>query len=176
VVKRTSLLGPNEAFRVRVLAGVLRVPHSRVNSRRNPFTKRPTWSHDVRAIGDRVATLTVAAAAELRDYLEHVYGIKPAHGPVAVPLPRPDIDLTPELARIEPTEFDVVLDGFEAARKIAVIRAVRDRTAIGLRGALKLVETVPEVVKDRLPKAEAERLRAYLEAAGARVSLRPRLR
>ena len=125
------------------------------------------WSPDVIAIGDRIAGLTLAGAAELRTYLETAYGIRPIARAVVDPEPDPD----PEVI-IEPAEFDVLLDGFDAARKVAAIRAVREATGVGLKEARDLVEGAPTVVKGRMPRAEAEALKAVLEATGARVSLR----
>jgi len=125
------------------------------------------WSPDVIAIGDRIAGLTLAGAAELRTYLETAYSIRPIARVVVDPEPDPD----PEVI-IEPAEFDVLLDGFDAARKVAAIRAVREATGVGLKEARDLVEGAPKVVKGRMPRAEAEALKAVLEATGARVSLR----
>jgi large subunit ribosomal protein L7/L12 len=87
---------------------------------------------------------------------------------VVLPPPKPDVIVPPP----EPTEFSVVLEGFEAARKIGIIKAVRDNTGFGIKEARDFVDAAPKVVKDRLPKADAEKLKAQLEAAGARVSLK----
>lgn len=129
------------------------------------------WSPDICEIGDRIAALTVTEAAELGKYLETVHAIQ-AHRPPALVLVE-DLDVTgPDQGRIEPTEFDVVLDGFDTARKVAVIRLVREAGGFGLKEAKDLVEAFPRVVKERLPRAEADKLKAVLEAAGAKVSFR----
>lgn len=73
----------------------------------------------------------------------------------------------------KPTEFDVVLDSFEAGRKIGIIKAVRDNTGLGLKDARDLVDAAPRAVKERLSRADADKLKAQLEAAGAKVSLKP---
>jgi large subunit ribosomal protein L7/L12 len=70
-----------------------------------------------------------------------------------------------------PPDFDVRLDGFEAAKKINVIKVVRELTALGLKEAKDLVEGPPRVVKGGLPRDEAEKLKGQLEAAGAKVTL-----
>ena len=127
-----------------------------------------TWSADVQAIGDRIAALTLAEAAALKAYLEEVHGVLAAAPAVVVPIPDPDKVTPPP----EPTEFDVVLDGFDAAKKVAVIRVVRDSGGYGLREARDLVEGFPQVIKNRLPRPEAEGLRSALEAAGAKITLR----
>jgi large subunit ribosomal protein L7/L12 len=129
------------------------------------------WSPKVVEIGDRIATLTVAAAAELGTYLEVVHGVRAAPGLAVVQLTEADeIVWAPSS---EPIEFDVVLDGYEAAHRVAVIRAVREATGLGLKEARDAVEACPRVVKERLPRPEADQLRARLEQAGATASIRP---
>ncbi|KAK9813031.1 hypothetical protein WJX72_007836 [[Myrmecia] bisecta] len=71
----------------------------------------------------------------------------------------------------EKTEFDLKLDGFDAAAKIKVIKEVRAMTDLGLKEAKELVEKSPAVLKKGLKKEEAEELKKKLEAAGAKVSL-----
>jgi large subunit ribosomal protein L7/L12 len=127
------------------------------------------WTPEVAAVGDRIAALTLAGAAKLSSYLEAVHGIRPTAA-LAVPDGRPDVVVEP--VRAEPTEFDVMLDGFDPARRVAVIKVVRETTSLGLKEARDLVEGSPAVVKELLPRDEAERLKARLEEAGARVSLR----
>jgi large subunit ribosomal protein L7/L12 len=125
------------------------------------------WSADIRDLGERIAALTIARAAELGQYLEEVHGIQAARAPVLVPV----ADEPVEEAPAEPAAFDVVLDGFDLPRRIVVIRVVREVTGLGLKEARDLVEAGPTAVKECLPRAEAELLQARLEAAGARVSL-----
>jgi large subunit ribosomal protein L7/L12 len=127
------------------------------------------WTPEIVAIGERLVALSVAEAEMLSAYLEEVHGLKAEAAPVAPRLPEPDVIVPPP----EPTAFDVVLDSFEIPQKIGVIKAVRDNTGLGLKDARDLVDAVPKTVKERLPKAEADRLKAQLEAAGAKVSLKP---
>jgi large subunit ribosomal protein L7/L12 len=129
------------------------------------------WSPEVVAIGDRIATLTVAAAVELGTYLEVVHGVRAAPGLAVVQPIEPDVVVQPGTP--EPTEFDVVLDGYEAARRVAVIRVVREATGLGLKEARDAVDACPRVVRERLPRPEADHLRALLEQAGATTSVRP---
>jgi large subunit ribosomal protein L7/L12 len=129
-----------------------------------------TWSADVHTLGDRIASLSVAAATELVCYLEEVHGVRPT-GLCVVP-PLPDTDPIPHFIQLEPTAFDVLLDGCDPARRVAVIRAVREATGLGLKEARDLVDACPRAVKESLPRTEAEGLQARLEAAGARVTLR----
>ena len=65
----------------------------------------------------------------------------------------------------------MLVDGFDAARRVALIRAVRELTGLGLKEALDLVKAFPRVIRERLPREEAEQLKAHLEAAGAEVLL-----
>jgi large subunit ribosomal protein L7/L12 len=130
--------------------------------------RNPRWSPEVVALGERIAALSLARAGELRRYLDDVYGLRPADVTV-VEQPRPD---NPDgTAETEPAILSVRLDGHEALSKIAVIRAVRELTGAGLLQARSLVENVPAFVATGLPRAEAERFRDVLEAAGGVVSL-----
>ncbi|MHC4841333.1 MAG: 50S ribosomal protein L7/L12 [Planctomycetota bacterium] len=71
------------------------------------------------------------------------------------------------------TDFDVVLEGLaDTAKKIPVIKAVREVTGLGLADAKKLVEDAPKAVKEGLPKDEAEALKKKIEDAGGKVSLK----
>jgi len=129
-----------------------------------------TWNPEIVEIGDQIVGLTVAHAAELVQYLEQVHGVKARTLPVLPPIPEPD--LKPQPLPV-PTAFDVVIDGFDTAKKVAVIKVVREKTALGLKEAKDLVEAAPKLVKDKLPQADAEKLKAELEAAGAKVTLKP---
>ena len=71
----------------------------------------------------------------------------------------------------EKTEFDVVLLDF-GAKKIEVIKAVREVTSLGLKEAKDLVESVPKVVKEGVPKAEAEAIKKKFEDAGAKAEIK----
>ena len=129
------------------------------------------WSPDVVAIGDRIAALTVAGAVDLGAYLEAVHGVRAISAPTVVPEVQPDIII--DKGTTEPTEFDVVLDGYDAARRVAVIKAVREAAGLGLKEARDAVDASPRAVKERLARPEADKLRALLEEAGAKVSIRP---
>ena len=131
--------------------------------------ERRHWSSEIVEIGDQIVALSVAQAARLSEYLEEVHGIKADASPVVLPPPGPDLVVPPP----EPTEFSVVLERFEASTKIAVIKAVRETIALSIKDARDFVDSVPKVVRNRLPKADAEKLKAQLEAAGAKVSIKP---
>jgi large subunit ribosomal protein L7/L12 len=126
------------------------------------------WSPDIMEIGDRIAALTAAGAADLNRYLDEVYGVR---APVSAPVRRELISDPLPPAPPTPTVFALRLDGYEAASKLAVVRAVRQLTGLGLKEALDLVGRFPCVVKEGLDRDEAERVKDTLEAAGARMSL-----
>jgi large subunit ribosomal protein L7/L12 len=129
------------------------------------------WSPDIVELGDSIAGLSVAKAALLNRYLADVHGIEPADLPmVGLPVvPDQIIDRTPP----PPSEFDVILEGYDTPRKINVIRTIREHLTLGLKEARDMVDALPRVFKERLSKADAEKLKALLEAAGAKVAVRP---
>jgi large subunit ribosomal protein L7/L12 len=130
-----------------------------------------TWSADISALGDQLVGLTVAKAVELGDYLEKKHGIKPQAAGVAVMAgPGPGAAAAEKPA--EKTEFTVQLDGFDAAKKINVIKVVREITGLGLKEAKDLVEGSPKPVKENVSKEEAEKFKKQLEDGGAKVSLK----
>jgi large subunit ribosomal protein L7/L12 len=130
------------------------------------------WSPDIKEIGDKIAALTVSKAVELGDYMEEVHKIKPAASAVAVAAgPAAGGAAAPEKPA-EKTEFTVSLDGFDAAKKINVIKVVREITGLGLKEAKDLVEGAPKPVKENISKDEAEKIKKQLEDGGAKVSLK----
>ena len=113
---------------------------------------------------EEIKTLTVLELAELVSAIEEEFGVTAA-APVAV------VAGGAAPAAEEKTEFDVVL--IEAgASKMGVIKAVKELTGLGLKEAKDLVDNCPKTVKEQAPKAEAEDLKAKLEAAGAKVELK----
>ena len=132
------------------------------------------WPALIVEIGDQIAALSMAKAAQLVEYLETTYGIEPLGLSGLRPLPQPDVIVPQPVC--EPTEFTVLLEAYEAPAKIAVIRAVRAHLGLGLKEARDLVDRAPTVVHDAMPKADAEKLKAALEEAGARVAIKPTAR
>ncbi|MDE6753863.1 MAG: 50S ribosomal protein L7/L12 [Muribaculaceae bacterium] len=105
---------------------------------------------------------------ELAQILKDEYGIEPAAAAVAVAA-GPAAGAAP--AEEEKTNFDVVLKA-PGASKLAVVKLVKELTGLGLKEAKALVDGAPGVVKEGLPKAEAEGLKKQLEEAGAEVELK----
>jgi large subunit ribosomal protein L7/L12 len=130
-----------------------------------------TWSPDIKDLGDKIVALSVAKAVELGDYMEEVHKIKPAASGVAV-MAGPAGGAAAAEKPAEKTEFTVQLDGFDAAKKINVIKVVREITGLGLKEAKDLVEGSPKPVKENVSKEDAEKIKKQLEDGGAKVSLK----
>ncbi len=128
------------------------------------------YDSNVKTLGDSIVALTLLQAKQLADYLENVHGIKPAAGG-AVVMAGPAAGGGAAPAAAEKTEFDVVLAA-AGDNKIGVIKVVRAATGLGLKEAKDLVEAAPKAVKTGLAKADADKLKAELEASGAKVELK----
>ena len=113
---------------------------------------------------EAIKNMTVLELNELVKACEEEFGVSAA-APVAV------AGVAAAAAEEEQTEFTVVLNG-PGAEKIKVIKAVREITGLGLKEAKELVDTAPSNVKEGIEKAEAEAIKAQLEAVGADVTLK----
>ena len=122
---------------------------------------------DLEKLADELSSLTVMEAADLSKLLEEKWGVSAA-APVAVAAAG---GAAGGEAAEEQTEFDVILTA-AGEKKINVIKEVRAITGLGLKESKEMVEGAPKVVKEGAPKAEAEELKAKLEAAGASVELK----
>ena len=121
---------------------------------------------DLKALAESIVGLTLLEAQELKTILKDEYGIEPAAGGAVVMAAGGDAGGD---AAEEKTEFDVVLKN-AGASKINVIKEVRGITGLGLKEAKELVEAGGKI-KEGVDKAEAEDVKAKLEAAGAEVEL-----
>ena len=121
---------------------------------------------DVKKIAEELVKLTVLEVNELKNVLKDEYGIEPAAAAVAVAAAPAEGGAAEE----EKTEFNVVLKD-AGAQKIAVIKAVKEATGLGLGEAKALVDGAPAPVKEKVAKEEAEALKKALEEAGATVEL-----
>jgi large subunit ribosomal protein L7/L12 len=135
-------------------------------------TAEATTSFDeaTKTLGDKIVSLTLLQAKSLADYLEQVHGIKPAGGGVMMAA-MPGGGGAAAAPAEEKTEFDVVLAAY-GENKIGVIKVVRSATGLGLKEAKDLVEAAPKPVKTGISKADADKLKAELEAAGAKVEIK----
>lgn len=113
---------------------------------------------------EAIASKSVTEIVELIAAMEEKFGVSATAAAVAVAA-------GPAEAAEEKTEFDVVLAG-AGANKVAVIKAVRGATGLGLKEAKDLVESAPAVLKEGISKAEAEALKKELEEAGAQVEVK----
>jgi large subunit ribosomal protein L7/L12 len=125
---------------------------------------------DLAKIVDDLSKLTVLEAAELSKMLEEKWGVSAA-APVAVAAAGGAAGGAAAAPAEEKTEFDVILAD-AGAQKINVIKEVRAITGLGLKEAKDLVEAAPKPVKEAVAKADADKIKAQLEAAGAKVELK----
>jgi large subunit ribosomal protein L7/L12 len=124
---------------------------------------------DLKKLAEEIVGLTLLQAQELKTILKDEYGIEPAAGG-AVMMAGPAAGAAAEAAE-EQTEFDVILKD-AGASKINVIKEVRAITGLGLKEAKDLVDAGGKAVKEQVSKAEADDIKAKLEAAGATVELK----
>lgn len=132
------------------------------------MTEVATFDASTTDLGDKIANLTLLQAKALADYLKQQHGIEPAAGGAVMMAAAPGA--APAAAE-EKTEFDVVLAAI-GDNKIGVIKVVRAATSLGLKEAKDLVESAPKAVKTGLSKEDADKLKAELEAAGAKVEIK----
>lgn len=123
-------------------------------------------SEKITAIIEELKGLTVLELSELVHAVEDEFGVSAAAA-VAVAGPAAD----GAAAAAEQTEFDVILKS-AGGNKIAVIKAVREVTGLGLKEAKALVDGAPGTVKEAVAKEDAEAMKAKLEEAGAKVELK----
>jgi len=126
------------------------------------------FAADVTELGDKLAGLTLVKAVELKNYLKTL-GIEPAAGvAVAAAAAAP----TEVVKKEEQTEFTVILESFDAAKKISVIKVVRELTGLGLGEAKAFVEGAPKPVKENIPKADAEKIKKQIEDNGGKAVIK----
>jgi large subunit ribosomal protein L7/L12 len=118
-------------------------------------------------IVDQLSSLSVLEAAQLSKMLEEKWGVSAA-APVAVAAAGGAAAAAPAEVK---DEFNVILAA-AGDKKINVIKVVRELTGLGLKEAKDLVEAAPKAVKEAVPKADAEKMKAKLEAEGAKVELK----
>src|SRR3982750_4510838 len=119
---------------------------------------------DIKKLAEELTKLTVLEVNELKNILKDEYGIEPAAAAVAVAGPAAEAGPAAD----EKSEFDVVLKD-AGAQKVAVIKAVKDVTGLGLGEAKAIVDGVPKTVLEKAKKDDAETAKKSLEEAGATV-------
>lgn len=123
---------------------------------------------DLKAMAESLVNLTVKEVNELAQILKDEYGIEPAAAAVAIAAPAGGGG---EAAAEEKTSFDVILKS-AGAQKLAVVKAVKELTGLGLKEAKDIVDGAPAPIKEGASKDEAEALKKQLEEAGAEVELK----
>ena len=118
-----------------------------------------------------IENLTLLQASKLVKVLEERLGVSAA-APVAVAAAAPGAAAAAAPAEEEKTEFDVILAGFDAAKKIGIIKVVREVTGLGLAESKALVDGAPKPLKTGIAKDEANELKKKLEEAGAKVEVK----
>ena len=123
---------------------------------------------DSKKLAEELVNLTVLEVNELKNTLKDEYGIEPAAAAVAVAAgPAAGGEAAADEGK---SEYDVVLKD-AGAQKIAVIKAVKEATGLGLGEAKAIVDGAPATVKEKVAKDEAEAMKKALEEAGATVEL-----
>jgi large subunit ribosomal protein L7/L12 len=119
---------------------------------------------------EQLKTLSLLEASELVKQIEEAFGVSAAAS-AGVVMAAPGAAAAAEPVE-EQTEFDVILDSFDAAAKIKVLKAVREATGLGLGEAKALVEAAPKAVKEGISKADAEALKKTIEEVGGKVTIK----
>lgn len=122
---------------------------------------------DIKKMAEELVKLTVLEVNELKTILKDEYGIEPAAAAVAVAAAPAEGAAAADEGK---SEFNVVLKD-AGAQKIAVIKAVKEATGLGLGEAKAIVDGAPATVKEKVAKADAEAMKKALEEAGATVEL-----
>lgn len=124
---------------------------------------------DIKALAEELVNLTVKDVSELATILKDEYGIEPAAAAVAVAAP--GAGGADGGGGEEKSEFDIELKA-AGGNKLAVVKAVKELTGLGLKEAKELVDSAPSIIKEAVAKDEAEGLKKQLEESGAEVELK----
>ena len=122
---------------------------------------------------DSLKSLSLLEASELVKQIEEAFGVSAAASAgVVMAAPGAAAGGDSAEAAEEKTEFDIVLESFEASSKIKVLKEVRNATGLGLGEAKALVEAAPKTIKEGATKEDAEALKKAIEAVGGKVTLK----
>ncbi len=116
--------------------------------------------------------LSLLEASELVKQIEEAFGVSAAASAGVVMAAPGGGGGDAAEATEEKTEFDVILESFDASAKIKVLKEVRNATGLGLGDAKAMVEAAPKTIKEAMPKEEAEALKKAIEAVGGKVTLK----
>jgi large subunit ribosomal protein L7/L12 len=121
---------------------------------------------------EQLKSLTLLEAADLVKQIEEAFGVSAAAPVGGMMMAAPGAAAVPAEEVEEQTEFDVILDEVPADKKIAVLKAVRELTGLGLKEAKDLVESTPKAIKEAVAKEVAEEAKKAIEGAGGKVSIK----
>jgi large subunit ribosomal protein L7/L12 len=121
---------------------------------------------------EQLKTLSLLEASELVKAIEEAFGVSAAAPAGGMMMMAPGAAAAPAEEVEEKTEFDVILTEVPADKKIAVLKAVRELTGLGLKEAKELVESTPKPVKEGIAKEAAEEAKKALEAAGGKADVK----
>ena len=121
---------------------------------------------------ESLKTLSLLEASELVKQIEDAFGVSAAASAGVVMAAGGAAGGAAAEAAEEQTEFDVVLESFDASAKIKVLKAVREATGLGLGDAKAMVEAAPKAIKEGIAKNDAEALKKAIEEVGGKVSLK----
>ena len=121
---------------------------------------------------DSLKSLSLLEASELVKQIEEAFGVSAAASAGVVMAAPGAAAGAGEAPAEEKTEFDVVLESFDASAKIKVLKEVRNATGVGLGDAKAMVEAAPKTIKEGIGKDDAESLKKAIEEAGGKVSLK----
>lgn len=131
-----------------------------------------TYAAEVVEIGDQISALSPSKAGELLAYLKETYNIEPAFGP---PQSRPEKEPDKQVEQVQ-TEWSVILTGYNPNNKVGLVKTYREISGKGLKESMDMIVGTASgpglLVKEGISKAEAEKLKAQLEAASGKVELK----
>jgi large subunit ribosomal protein L7/L12 len=131
------------------------------------------FAPEVKELGDKIVGLSLLQAKALGDYLKEVHGIEAAAGGAVMMAAAGAPGAAAPAAAEAKATLDVILSKVaDTTKKIAVIKVVRELTGLGLKEAKDVVDKAPQVVKNGVPREEAEAMKAKLEKEGATIELK----
>jgi large subunit ribosomal protein L7/L12 len=128
-----------------------------------------TTQHNIEHLVEELSKLSVLDMAKLKTALEDKWGVKAAAAAAPMMMAAPAAAAAPAA---ESTEFKITLETTPDDKKIGVIKAIREITALGLKEAKEMVDGAPKVLKETAPKADADEIAKKIAAAGGKVTLK----
>ena len=170
-------MSPEEVEKEAREGEVKKAPRAKKEVKEEEVKEAPTAKKEAKVLTKEeivaaIRSMTVLDLADLVKTLENEFGVSAAPMAVAAAAPAaPPGAQAAAPAAEEKTEFTITLKSF-GEKKIEVIKAVREVTTLGLKQAKDLVEAAPQIVKEGIPKEEADTIKQKLEAAGATVEIK----